>query len=80
MNIFPLYYLLNFRQGRVATRGVERDLKHDFKAGMKRLMLRSDEPIENTILAFLTREGSLVHQNLMWGSIITGVTSRVNIN
>ncbi|XP_063852733.1 integrator complex subunit 10-like [Scylla paramamosain] len=55
----------NKQQRTISTRGVDRDLKHDFKLGMKKLMLRSSEPIEGTIVTFLTREGSLLHQNLM---------------
>ncbi|XP_050709620.1 integrator complex subunit 10-like [Eriocheir sinensis] len=55
----------NKQQRTISTRGVDRDLKQDFKQGMKKLMLRSSEPIEGTIITFLTLEGSLIHQNLM---------------
>ncbi|KAG7170456.1 Integrator complex subunit 10-like [Homarus americanus] len=64
MDIIPINHS-NKQQRTISTRGVDRDLKHDFKMGMKKLMLRSSEPIEGTIITFLTREGSLVHENLM---------------
>ncbi|KAK3885848.1 hypothetical protein Pcinc_009975 [Petrolisthes cinctipes] len=64
LDIIPINHS-NKQQRTISTRGVDRDLKLDFKVGMKKLMMRSSEPIESTIITFLTREGSIIHQNLM---------------
>ncbi|XP_064098835.1 LOW QUALITY PROTEIN: integrator complex subunit 10-like [Macrobrachium nipponense] len=64
LDIIPINHS-NKQQRTISTRGVDRDLKHDFKMGMKKLMLRSSESVETNIITFLIREGSLIHQNLM---------------
>ncbi|XP_068235665.1 integrator complex subunit 10 [Palaemon carinicauda] len=64
LDIIPINHS-NKQQRTISTRGVDRDLKHDFKMGMKKLMLRSSESVENNIITFLTREGALIHQNLI---------------
>ncbi|KAK7072751.1 hypothetical protein SK128_001960 [Halocaridina rubra] len=64
LDIIPVNHT-NKQQRTISTRGVDRDLKHDFKMGMKKLMLRSSESVETNVITFLTREGSLVHQNLI---------------
>ncbi|XP_042891180.1 integrator complex subunit 10-like [Penaeus japonicus] len=64
LDIIPVNHT-NKQQRTISTRGIDRDLKNDFKVGMKKLMLRSSEPVEANIITFLTCEGTLVHQNLM---------------
>ena len=57
---------INFRHQRtISTRGADRGSKQDFKQGMKRQMLRSDESMETNVINFLIQERSAIHENLI---------------
>ena len=51
-------------RGRVGTRGANRGEKEDFKGGMKRLAMRSHEPVDKLIIEFLTKNTEVILQCL----------------
>lgn len=50
----------------MSTRGADRGSKQDFKAAMKKQMLRSTEHVETNLISFLMRQRAYIPHVFMW--------------